>query len=348
MLGHISKLPNPWNVIRYLQKDDFQEQKTRYRNPSIENTLEEAIKLIKNSKRIIILTGAGVSVSCGIPDFRSAGGVYDQIEEKYGLSDPQLLFDKSHLLCNPQPFFEFAKEIYPGNYNPSLAHHFISKIEKEGKLLRNYTQNIDCMEELAGIKRVINCHGNFSTATCITCKKTVAGSEIKDQVMKSQVPYCDRCCDSISFFKPNIVFFGEDLPKKFYSKIKKDQGKADLLIVMGSSLRVEPVANIPEQLKEIPQILINRELVSDNHEFDITLLGDADEIVREICSLLGWRDVSINRPASNIDLSLTSSHIDDHKYEFLNDDLLFDNSFSLFDENLLHTNSCSSFDFFDY
>ena len=345
MLGHISKLPNPWSVIRYLQREDFQtEQKTRTRNPNIENTLEEAVRLIKNSKRIIILTGAGVSVSCGIPDFRSAGGVYDQIEKKYGLSDPQLLFDKAHLLRNPQPFFDFAKEIYPGNYNPSLAHHFISRVEREGKLLRNYTQNIDCMEELVGINRVIHCHGNFSTATCIKCKKTVNGSEIKDKVMKSQIPFCDVCNDSQSFFKPNIVFFGEDLPTNFYSKIKKDQNKADLLIVMGSSLRVEPVANIPEQLKEIPQILINRELVSENHEFDITLLGDADEIVREICSLIGW-DVSINRPASSIDLS---THLDENKEEFINDDILFGNTLSLFDEDLLQTNSCSSFDIFDY
>ena len=107
------------------------------------NTLADVVELIRKSQKIIILTGAGVSVSCGIPDFRSRNGIYARLAVDFpDLPDPQAMFDIHYFRKDPRPFFKFAKEIYPGQFEPSPCHKFIKSVENHGKLLRNYTQNI--------------------------------------------------------------------------------------------------------------------------------------------------------------------------------------------------------------
>ncbi|KAN0038499.1 hypothetical protein ACTA71_000677 [Dictyostelium dimigraforme] len=255
------------------------------------STFEKVCQLFESSKNIVIITGAGVSVSCGIPDFRSKGGVYETIEKKYNLPRPESLFDIHYLRANPLPFFEFAKEIFPGNHKPSPTHSFIKLLDEKGKLLRNYTQNIDTLEHVAGIDRekLVNCHGSFSTATCITCKLTVDGKTIRDSIMSMEIPLCQQCNDGQSFMKPDIVFFGENLPDRFDRCVVKDVKDIDLLIVMGSSLQVQPVSLIPDIVdKQIPQILINRELVAQPHEFDYVYLGDCDQFVQDLLNKVEW------------------------------------------------------------
>ena len=113
------------------------------------NTLRDVVDLIKTSRKIIVLTGAGVSVSCGIPDFRSRDGVYARLAVDFpDLPDPQAMFDIHYFRKDPRPFFKFAREIYPGQFEPSPCHKFIRCVEKQGKLLRNYTQNIDTLEQV--------------------------------------------------------------------------------------------------------------------------------------------------------------------------------------------------------
>ena len=107
------------------------------------NTLSDVVELIRKSQKIIVLTGAGVSVSCGIPDFRSRDGVYARLAVDFpDLPDPQAMFDIHYFRKDPRPFFKFAKEIYPGQFEPSPCHKFIKNVESHEKLLRNYTQNI--------------------------------------------------------------------------------------------------------------------------------------------------------------------------------------------------------------
>jgi NAD-dependent deacetylase sirtuin 1 len=131
----------------------------RYKLPH-HNTIDDAVDLLQTAKRIIVLTGAGISVSCGIPDFRSENGLYSIIGEKYpDFDDPQLMFDIHYFRHNPRPFFELAKEIFPSHYKPSATHRFIKLLEDRQCLLRNYTQNIDTLEKITGIKRVVHCHG---------------------------------------------------------------------------------------------------------------------------------------------------------------------------------------------
>ncbi|KAF9353700.1 NAD-dependent histone deacetylase sir2 [Mortierella sp. AD094] len=283
------------------------------------HSLDHVVSLLKNSKRIMVLTGAGVSVSCGIPDFRSEDGIYSRLSE-FELDDPQQMFDLDFFRERPQIFYSFAREIFPSNFTPSPSHYFIKLLESQDKLLRNYTQNIDTLEQKAGIRKVLQCHGSFATASCVRCGHQVPGDEIKDQIFKQEVAYCKVCRtpspppkakakkrsksgyhssddddddddddeSTKALMKPDIVFFGEKLPAVFHQSLKEDREKVDLLIVIGSSLKVAPVSDIMHQLpNSVPQILINR---TPNHqmEFDVQLLGNCDAIVAELCRMVGW------------------------------------------------------------
>ncbi|KAL4640925.1 NAD-dependent protein deacetylase sirtuin-1-like [Arapaima gigas] len=253
------------------------------------NTLEDVVRLLHESKKILVLTGAGVSVSCGIPDFRSRDGIYARLAIDFpDLPDPQAMFDIEYFRRDPRPFFKFAKEIYPGQFLPSPCHRFISMLDKQGKLLRNYTQNIDTLEQVAGVQRIIQCHGSFATASCLMCKYKVDCEAIRKDIFSQVVPHCPKCPDfPLAIMKPDIVFFGENLPEQFHRAMKQDKDEVDLLIVIGSSLKVRPVALIPSSIPhEVPQILINREQLP-HLNFDVELLGDCDVIINELCHRLG-------------------------------------------------------------
>jgi NAD-dependent deacetylase sirtuin 1 len=158
-------------------------------------------------------------------------------------------------------------------------------------LLRNFTQNIDTLEEVASINRVVYCHGSFATATCLHCRRKYNVDELAERMAKASVPFCGKCDgEDEAVIKPDIVFFGEPLPKAFDEHLDEDTATTDLLIVIGSSLKVQPVSMIPDLLDPaVPQILINRERL--DHNFDIELLGDADGIVCELARRLGWRQL---------------------------------------------------------
>ena len=225
-------------------------------------TLDDAVELIRTRKNILVLTGAGISVSCGskyplafvdhlhvcipflVPDFRSRNGIYARLREEFPeLPNPQSMFDIKYFTDDPRPFFRFAKEIWPGQYEPSLSHYFIAELERREQLLRNYTQNIDSLEHLCPITKLIQCHGSFSTATCRQCRFTVRSDEIKEEILQQKIPHCPKCSSDLpdAILKPDIVFFGEALSDDFHHTISEDKEKCDLLIVMGSSLKVESV-----------------------------------------------------------------------------------------------------------
>lgn len=274
-------------------------------------TLSDAMQHIRQAKHIIILTGAGVSVSCGIPDFRSRDGVYSRLSREYpNLPDPQAMFDIKFFYQDPRPFYKFAREIFPGQFKPSPSHRFIKKLEERGVLLRNYTQNIDTLERVAGISRLIECHGSFATASCTRCNFKINGDAIRENIFQQRIPVCFLCnpnqtSQNLStalndestdiehlrrlvercIFKPDIVFFGEELPDDFHDSIDTDRNKCDLLIVIGSSLKVKPVAMIPNLVPpNVPQILINREPLP-HMNFDVNLYGDSDVIIHHLHSL---------------------------------------------------------------
>jgi len=298
--------------------------------------IDHVVNLIKTSKKIIVVTGAGISVSCGIPDFRSRSGVYAQLKIDYpNLPSPEAMFDINFFKQDPRPFFDFARKLWPGNYLPSITHKFIADLDKNNQLLRNYTQNIDTLEQVAGIQNVIQCHGSFAEATCRLCKKNYKASEIKERIFLKQIPYCN-CSDvryeentnptpeslldrmyqnsNIPIIKPNIVFFGEQLPDKFHNQIEADKTLPDLLIVIGSSMKVRPVSLIPTVVPEnCPQILINREPLGQPMDFDVELLGNCDLIIQDLLNRIKNLD---NQEKETI-IKLTDSLINVEKDENL-------------------------------
>ncbi len=262
-----------------------------YERPRIASlsTLDDAVAAIRAATRIVIVTGAGISVSTGIPDFRSADGLYARIQGQYGLPEPECMFDIDFFRTDPEPFYAFAREILPSAaVAPSFSHYFIKGLEQRQKLLRNYTQNIDTLEQAAAIERVLYCHGSFATASCLECAAAVSFERLRRAIAEETVPLCKECGGIV---KPDIVFFGEPLPAAFDEALAEDRTAADLLIVIGSSLKVHPVSTIPDVVPPgTPQILINRE--SLDHTFDVELLGDCDLILAEIARRLSWEAAS--------------------------------------------------------
>ena len=219
---------------------------------------------------------------------------------------------------NPQPFFKFSKETCPNDYHPTKVHCFIRLLHEKGLLLRDYTQNIDTLEFVAGIpdEMVVTAHGSFRQAHCIECHKEHTYEYFKAAIDADRVPHCtDPACPG--FVKPDIVFFGESLPELFFPRRAEDFPQCDLLIVLGTGLAVQPFASLVADVGEdVPRVLINREVVDARHyapdaserlqyEYrrsssfkfdhpenrrDVLLQGDCDTWVEKLCDKLGWRE----------------------------------------------------------
>ncbi|KAI1078884.1 SIR2-domain-containing protein [Whalleya microplaca] len=296
------------------------------------NTIDDAVDLLKTSRNIVVLTGAGISTSLGIPDFRSKeNGLYNQLE-KLGLEidEPSDVFHIDVFRDRPNVFFSVAKDILPTTKVFSPTHAFIAMLQNQNKLLTNYTQNIDNIEANAGIspEKLVQCHGSFATATCQKCRYQVPGETIYPDIKAGKIPQCVKCTIALKsrpikrkrsynkssskksrrsrseddddsdgqydipepgVMKPDITFFGEDLPDKFSQRLgKHDRDLVDLIVVIGTSLKVAPVSEVVGFLPaHVPQIYISREPVS-HANFDIDLLGDCDVVVAELCRRAGW------------------------------------------------------------
>ncbi|KAF9142754.1 NAD-dependent protein deacetylase sirtuin-2 [Mortierella sp. GBA39] len=254
------------------------------------------------AKKIIVMTGAGISTAAGIKDFRSPGtGLYDDLE-KYNLPFPEAVFDLAFFKESPLPFYRLAKHLYPGQYRPTLTHYLLPLLAKKKILLRSYTQNIDSLERLAGLDEdlLVEAHGSFATAKCIQCDMVTDSAWVKQHIMASEIPYCNRCSGLV---KPSITFFGESLPRRFSTQTEKDFQECDLLIVLGTSLKVEPFNKLIAQVSpKCPRLLINREKAGqelhsgfdfeDKWKYtiqrDALFLGNCDEGVRALADLCGW------------------------------------------------------------
>nr|XP_034979013.1 NAD-dependent protein deacetylase sirtuin-3, mitochondrial isoform X1 [Zootoca vivipara]XP_034979034.1 NAD-dependent protein deacetylase sirtuin-3, mitochondrial isoform X1 [Zootoca vivipara] len=258
-------------------------------------TLKDVTELIqkKECKRVVVMTGAGLSTPSGIPDFRSPGsGLYSNLQQ-YNIPYPEAIFELNYFFHNPKPFFTLAKELYPGNYRPNYAHYFLRLLLDKGLLLRLYTQNIDGLERVAGIPpdKLVEAHGTFASATCTVCRRSYRGEDFREDVMADKIPKCPVCTGMI---KPDIVFFGEELPHRFFLHVT-DFPVADLLLVIGTSLEVEPFASLAYAIRSsVPRVLINRELVGpfahQPQHSDVVELGDVIIGVEKVVELLGWKE----------------------------------------------------------
>ncbi|CAH2094358.1 unnamed protein product [Euphydryas editha] len=285
-------------------------------NPPVEKVLDEVslegiAKWIKSPRcqNIITLSGAGISTSAGIPDFRSPEtGLYHNLQ-KYDLPEPQAIFEINFFRQNPKPFFTLAKELFPGKFKPTISHYFIKLLHEKGLLLRHYTQNIDTLERGAGIPddKLVEAHGTFYTSHCLECRKEYPLDYIKNIIFADEIPICTECPGVV---KPDIVFFGESLPDRFQRCLAEDFQKCHMLIIMGSSLEVQPFASLIDMVPEwCPRLLINREkagvkspllrlwgMMSEGLQLDgdsirdVARLGDCDDGCLELADKLGWGD----------------------------------------------------------
>ncbi|KAM4617381.1 NAD-dependent protein deacetylase sirtuin-3, mitochondrial [Discoglossus pictus] len=256
-------------------------------------TLKEVALRIQDGryKRILVMVGAGISTDSGIPDFRSpSSGLYSKLQE-YSLPYPEAIFDLSYFLRDPSAFLQLSKELLPGNHKPNPAHHFLRLLNDKGVLLRLYTQNIDGLERVAGVppEKLVEAHGSFSSATCTMCLKSYPGETFSDAVLESKVPLCSSCG---GYIKPDIVFFGEQLPSRFLLHLT-DFPRADLLIVIGTSLEVEPFASLVYAVStSTPRVLINREPVGPfrrgSEGLNVVELGEVTSGIKCFVQLLGW------------------------------------------------------------
>ncbi len=194
-------------------------------------------EMIRRAERVVALTGAGISTAAGIPDFRGPHGLY--VTRRY---DPDRVFEIGAFARDPAPFFEFTRDFLGviDSIEPTLTHHFLAKLEGEGRLTAVITQNIDALHQKAGSRNVISVHGDYWTSHCLACRREYDLDSMKRMVHEVAVPRC--ACGGV--IKPDVVFFGE--PVHALEEASPMVAGSDLLLVLGSSLSVYPAAFLPE------------------------------------------------------------------------------------------------------
>ena len=217
-----------------------------------DSRLAQAANLIKHSSHMVVFTGAGISTPSGIPDFRSPqSGLW----EKY---DPFEVASIWAFRNHPESFFEWIRSlsIQASTAAPNQAHFAIAELENRGLVKAVITQNIDSLHQEAGSKNVYELHGSARTATCPQCGSKHDQQYFRRIMLEQQgIPHCASCSEII---KPDVVLFGEELPQEVWNGAYLECLKADLMLVIGSSLEVSPANSLPETaVKSGAQLIIN-------------------------------------------------------------------------------------------
>lgn len=263
----------------------------------LDKQLGPLVDAIKSKKRkITFFLGAGISTACGIPDFRSPKtGLYANLQ-RLNLPYAEAVFDIDYFKDSPKAFYTLCDELYPGKFVPSKFHFLLKLFQDKGHLHRIYTQNIDTLERIAGVhdKFIVEAHGSFAENHCIDCKEPMAVEELKKQMENKDandgIPICAACS---GYVKPDIVFFGEGLPERFFELWEEDADDVEIAIIAGTSLTVFPFALLPAECgKKSLRVLINKELVGDfktkKRKSDIVVQRECDEVAEALADLLGW------------------------------------------------------------
>ena len=230
----------------------------------MENKIEQLTKILKESNNIVFFGGAGVSTESGIPDFRSANGLFN---EKLNITfTPEQLVSHSFYIRYPKEFFNFykAKLIYP-QAKPNKAHIALAKLEEMGKLKAVITQNIDGLHQAAGSKNVFELHGSVLRNYCVKCHAFYDEKFILDS---KDVPTCTKCGGNV---KPDVVLYEEGLDDNVIRDSVRAIANADTLIIGGTSLVVYPAAGLIDYFKGKNLILINKSSTSADNKADLVI-----------------------------------------------------------------------------
>lgn len=234
-------------------------------NPQIEQLRD----IIARSRRIVFFGGAGVSTGSGIPDFRSETGLYRDAYE--GLS-PEVILSRDFFYLQPELFFDFYRKhmLFP-EARPNAVHRYLFLLEKQDRLRGIVTQNIDGLHRAAGNIRVYELHGNVHENECLECGAVYPMEAV---LHSAGVPRC--ACGGV--IKPNVVLYGEPLPKYVVIGARREITNADTLIVAGTSLSVEPAASFVEDFRGKNLIVINREETKADERASLVIRDEMTDV----------------------------------------------------------------------
>jgi NAD-dependent deacetylase len=243
-------------------------------------SVERLAQLFVERGPAVVLTGAGVSTESGIPDFRSPSGLWAQFDPlDYG-SIQAFREDPARVWEFYAPRFSMLATAVP---NP--AHVALAELERLGHVRAIVTQNIDLLHERAGSRDVVEVHGSIRTATCPGCARVYALAEVLVLVGNSSAPACEDCA---SILKPDVVFFGELLPEAAMERATELAADAELMLVVGSTLEVYPVAGLPlDTLRGGGALaIVNRGATAMDSRATLKLDGSAGEILPQVAAVL--------------------------------------------------------------
>lgn len=240
----------------------------------MKNSVGQLSEWIQSAKSIVALTGAGMSTASGIPDFRSASGIYSD-ERNVNV------FDLDAFRRDPSIFYTFAREFYPQvrDAQPNAAHRALAGWDNVGVV----TQNVDDYHQRAGSSPVYCVHGNHIHSTCQSCGSRTETEALFPIIGNGEIPHC--VCGGV--YKPDITFFGEMLPEYDWSASVKAMCEADLVLVLGTSLAVYPAASLPGYRPWNAKLaIINRDPTPLDPEAHLVIHDDLCEVMDAVVSKL--------------------------------------------------------------
>ena len=241
----------------------------------MKNQYETLKEIINESRNIVVFTGAGISVPSGIPDFRSADGIYNQ-KTKFKAS-PEDIISHSFFVSYTEDFYSFYKDkmCYP-KAEPNAAHKYFADLEKKGKNVIVVTQNIDGLHQKAGSSIVYELHGTIHQNFCQRCGRMFG----LDYVMNADgVPHCDKCGGIV---KPNVVLYEEGLDEDTISRSINAIMTCDTLIIIGTSLRVYPAAGFIRYFRGRYLVVINKDATAYDSNCDLVFNEDVINVIKNI------------------------------------------------------------------
>jgi len=236
--------------------------------PELKEKIEALQTILDNGKRIVFFGGAGVSTESGIPDFRSADGLYHQ-KYKY---NPETILSHSFFIQKPEEFYEFYRDkMIVTNVEPNITHRFLAELEEAGKLSGVITQNIDGLHQAGGSKNVIELHGSIHRNYCMKCGKF---HPLTAMIGSEPVPLCE--CGGM--LKPDVVLYEESLKDNDIDTALALISHADVLIVGGTSLSVYPAASFIRYFQGNHLVLINKSSTPYDNNADLLIQAGLGEV----------------------------------------------------------------------
>ena len=242
-----------------------------------EEKIAKLAKVINDNKKICVFTGAGISVPSGIPDFRSATGLYSNRDES-GYA-PELILSRTFFEKEPEIFYRFYKnKIIFKDAAPNIAHKFFALLQDMGKDVSVVTQNIDGLHTAAGSKEVIELHGSVYRNYCTKCGKQYTLAEILAQ---DGVPYCDG-----AVVRPDVVLYEESLDNQVIHKALDAIASAQLLVVVGTSLTVHPAASMVNYFKGKHIAIMNKAMTFLDYKANFVFNMGAEVCTQRLAEIL--------------------------------------------------------------